>query len=206
MSDAVRKVYDRLAPVYEDRWSHYVRATLRATIEPVRPSGRERVLDLACGTGALEDTLLSRWPGLKVVGVDLSAGMLRRATLKGLPGHAARWIQADGRRLPLSDGRFDLAFCANSFHYFAEPGRVLGEVARVLRPGGRLVLVDWCDDYLSCRLCSAWLRLTDPPFHRTYTLAGCLRLLGESGFEVESSERFRISWLWGLMRFVARRR
>jgi SAM-dependent methyltransferase len=92
--------------------------------------------------------------------------------------------------------------CANSFHYFRQPLAALREVARILRSGGSLVLVDWCDDYLTCKLCSAWLRLTDPACFRTYTLRSGEALLGQAGLKVIHRDRFRVGWLWGLMRFV----
>lgn len=76
---------------------------------------------------------------------------------------------------------------------------------RVLRPGGTLLLIDWCDDYLSCKLCSYWLRISDAAFYRTYSLHSCDDLLRAAQFEMMSSERFRINWLWGLMRLVGRR-
>lgn len=114
-------------------------------------------------------------------------------------------MQAEVRRLPFPDGLFDHVICANSFHYFRTPVECLREMRRVMRPGGELVLVDWCDDYLVCKLCSLWLRLTDPAFYRTYSLAACEKLLHEADLEVRGRERFRIDWLWGLMRFTCRR-
>jgi ubiquinone/menaquinone biosynthesis C-methylase UbiE len=108
--------------------------------------------------------------------------------------------------LPLPGRSFDRVFCANSFHYFREPRVALSEMRRVLRPGGLLVLVDWCDDYLTCKACSWWLRWTDPAFHRTYTLRGCQALLEGEGIQVVQRRRFRVGWLWGLMRFVAANR
>lgn len=202
-SDAVRQEFDRLAADYDRRWQPYIDATLRSVLEAVSFDGTEDVLDVPCGTGELARLLLARWPGLKTTGVDISPGMLRKAAAKNR-GNQVSWIEADVVNLPVPDGRFDWAICANSFHYFRRPAESLQELRRVLRPGGRLMLVDWCDDYLVCKLCSFWLRLTDPAFYRTYSLARCRALLEQAGFEVVASERFRINLVWGLMRFTCR--
>jgi ubiquinone/menaquinone biosynthesis C-methylase UbiE len=130
--------------------------------------------------------------------------MLRQAATK-LAAKPIRWVPADVHHLPFADESFDCAICANSFHYFHSPVDALCEIRRVLRPGGQFVLVDWCDDYLSCKLCSWWLRLTEPAFHQTYTLASCRSLLQRSGFAVRHADRFRENWLWGLMHFDCRR-
>lgn len=81
-AEPARRSYDRLAPDYDRRWKFYVDATLRAVMETARFEGSERVLDLACGTGALEMRLLEQWPELRMVGVDVSLGMLRQAAGK----------------------------------------------------------------------------------------------------------------------------
>ncbi|CAN5773428.1 methyltransferase domain-containing protein [soil metagenome] len=201
--EPIRREYDRLAPQYDRRWGHYVEATLGAVMNSLDFDGQERVLDLACGTGALEHRLLDRWPALQVVGADLSGGMLQEAASKALAG-VVGWVQADARRLPFSDSTFDTVLCASSFHYFRSPVASLVEIRRLLRPGGRLLLVDWCDDYLSCKLCSLWLRITDPAFHRTYALRECRSLLEGANFEVVEAEPFKVDWLWGLMRLVGR--
>jgi ubiquinone/menaquinone biosynthesis C-methylase UbiE len=114
-------------------------------------------------------------------------------------------MQAEVCRLPFPTGRFDHVVCANSFHYFREPLQALREVRRVMRPAGGFTLVDWCDDYLACKVCSVWLRLTDPAFHRTYSLKACRSLLGRAGFDVVEARRFRANWPWGLMRLTCRR-
>jgi len=203
-ADSVRRSYDRLAPQYDQRWDFYVNATLEAVLQVARPEGAERVLDLACGTGSLGERLARQWPAVQVVGVDVSFAMLQQASTK-FAAQDAHWCQAESSQLPFCDAAFDLIICANSFHYFRHPSRTLTEVHRLLRPGGTFIVVDWCDDYLSCKLCSLWLRLRDPAFHRTYSRKACGRLLTDAQFDILDSTKFRISWLWGLMRFVCRR-
>src|SRR5205823_2431547 len=138
--------YDRLAPGYDRRWAKYTEATLRATLEGLDPGASERVLDLAAGTSELTRRLLDRRPDLRVVGLDLSRGMLVRGQAKR-GGRPAELVQGRADRLPFPAGSFDRVVCANSFHHFDEPERALAEMRRVLRPGGSLTLTDWCNDY-----------------------------------------------------------
>ena len=127
--------------------------------------------------------------------------MLRQAIAKRI-GDRTCWIQAEASKLPLADASFDWVVCANSFHYFRKPLECLREFHRCLIPNGKLVLVDWCDDYLMCKLCSIWLKLTDPAFFHIYKLGDCRDLIQEAGLDVIHSERFKVGWLWGMMMSV----
>jgi ubiquinone/menaquinone biosynthesis C-methylase UbiE len=198
-----RREYDRLAAEYDRRWRPYIDATLTAVLEAVQLNGSEILLDVPCGTGELARRLLPRYPGLRIIGADISLDMLRQADAKAI-GRQASWLEADVARLPLRDGSFDVVVCANSFHYFPFPEESLREFKRVLKADGTLVLVDWCDNYLTCKLCSLWLKWTDPAFRRMYSLRDCRTLLEDAGFQVESLHRFRVNWLWGMMRVVCR--
>jgi ubiquinone/menaquinone biosynthesis C-methylase UbiE len=129
--------------------------------------------------------------------------MLKQGRSKDMRG-LMQWLQGDVRSLPLADESFDWVVCANSFHYFRSPIVALRELRRVLKPSGRLVLVDWCDNYLMCKVCSLWLRWTDPAFHRTYSLRQCRSLLEEAGLLVEDQQLFRVGRIWGMMRFLCR--
>jgi SAM-dependent methyltransferase len=99
------------------------------------------VLEVGCGAAQCSRWLAAR--RARVVGLDLSAGMLDQARELGRrPGAPAPagLIQADARALPLADGTFDVAFSAyGAVPFVADPERIMGEVARVLRPGGRWV-------------------------------------------------------------------
>lgn len=201
-NEKVKTTYDSLAPSYDQRWRHYIDVSLSRVIAVLSLEGNERILDVACGTGELERRLLARWPGLHITGVDFSPKMLGQAQAKHIAADVS-WIEGEASNLPVPDGQFDVVICANSFHYFRRPLDCLREFHRCLVPTGKLVFVDWCDDYFMCKLCSLWLRLTDPAFFCTYTMRAGRDMLLEADFEVVHSERFKVGWLWGMMLFVA---
>jgi ubiquinone/menaquinone biosynthesis C-methylase UbiE len=102
-----------------------------------------RMLDVGCGTGVFAARVREALPKARVWGIDLVADMLR----KGAP----RWqrhathvqpVQGDSERLPFADGTFDFITCANSFHHYPHQDRAIVEMHRVLRPGGRLLVID----------------------------------------------------------------
>ena len=193
--------YRRLAPHYDAKWSSYVEATTRETLArlDLRPSGR--LLDVGCGTGDLLQRLSQRYPGAQLSGVDPVPEMLMIARRK-LP------LEVDLRegwaeRLPFESGRFDVVVSCNAFHYIREPLAALREMGRVLAPGGRLVITDWCDDYLACRICDLYLRLFDRAHVKVYRQKECRCLLLEAGYRPAAIDRYRINWLWGLMTATA---
>ncbi|MGH3938141.1 MAG: class I SAM-dependent methyltransferase [Pseudonocardiaceae bacterium] len=101
-------------------------------------SGR-RVLEIGCGSAPCARWLATQ--GARVVGLDLSAGMLRHAVhAADEAGVSVPLVQAEASRLPFADGSFDLACSAfGAVPFVAESAVVMREVARVLRPGGRWV-------------------------------------------------------------------
>ncbi|MFQ5490661.1 MAG: class I SAM-dependent methyltransferase [Phycisphaerae bacterium] len=104
-----------------------------------------RVLDVGCGTGTLA-YLVARagWP-VSVVGLDYAPAMCAQAAGKAGSGDLARRIRftaGDSEHLPFADGSFDVVTCSNSFHHYPHQQTVVSEMRRLLRPGGRLILVD----------------------------------------------------------------
>lgn len=107
--------------------------------EAFEPLAGRRLLDIGCGTGALARTLADR--GARVVGIDPNPEALALAR-EAVP--AAGFRRAEAQSLPFADGSFDGAIFLNSLHHVPEPAmhRALEEVARVVEPAGRVVVVD----------------------------------------------------------------
>jgi len=101
-----------------------------------------RVLDVGCGTGYLLRELAGRCPqAVELVGVDPAPGMI--AAARGAGGdERLRWAEGTAESLPFPDGSFDLVVSTTSFDHWADQQAGLTECARVLRPGGHLMLVD----------------------------------------------------------------
>ena len=203
MADPVVAEYAKAAKHYDENWAFYVEATTRETLRRLPLAAASRVLDVGCGTGELLRRVRANVPDAVLAGLDPVPEMLDVAREKLSGRDDLRVGYAD--RLPWNAGTFDVVVSCNMFHYISEPLTALREMARVLRPTGALVLTDWCDDYIACRICNLYLRLTNRAFYKTYRQAECLELLRVAGYEVQSFERYKISWLWGLMTAVARR-
>lgn len=110
-------------------------------LERLELAGDERVLDAGCGTGRLTARLAARVAGGRLHCIDRSANMLAvaRAHLRDEGFGAARFVHADLSRIPFASGVLDLVFSTATFHWVLDHDVLFAELARVLRPGGRLV-------------------------------------------------------------------
>ncbi len=133
-------MFDRIAPVYDvmnrvmtagldQRWR---RATALAVVRP-----GDRVLDAACGTGDL--AIAAAKAGGNVTGLDFSRRMLERA---GRKAPALEWVEGDLLELPFADESFDAVTVGFGVRNVADLERALAELHRVLRPGGRLGILE----------------------------------------------------------------
>ncbi len=102
-----------------------------------------RVLDLCCGTGDMTFALRRRANrAAQITGADFSHAMLQRASVKSR-GTPLRWVEADALNLPFPDAQFDLVTSAFGFRNLADYDAGLGEIMRVLRPGGECGILDF---------------------------------------------------------------
>ena len=136
----VRGSYDRIAEGYDDAWTHHMRDLSLRLLEQVSPPNGTNGLDLTCGTGFVTAEL-NRRTGRRTVGVDSSGGMLEIARCKY--GERCDFVQADAvdylRCCPRNS--IDIVTCAWGLGY-SRPLAVVREISRVLRPGGRVGVID----------------------------------------------------------------
>ncbi len=159
-----RRFFDRLAPlydrinarIYKPDWLAKVRAALRG-----------RVLDVGVGTGFSTDHLEDS------VGLDLSAPMLRRARYRG------HLLRADFLRPPFRDASFDTVVLAGSFYYLRDPHEGMAVAARLLRPGGGVVILSPATRILS-------------PFVPIYSRGDYEAFMEGAGLHIASYER--LNW------------
>jgi demethylmenaquinone methyltransferase/2-methoxy-6-polyprenyl-1,4-benzoquinol methylase len=137
----VREMFDRIAPRYDalnrimslgldQRWR-------RRALDRARVAAGDLVVDLACGTGDFCELAEAR--GARVIGVDFAREMLRQARTRGL---GFPKVQGDGEWLPFQSASVDVVTCGFALRNFVELESVLREIARIVRPGGRIALVD----------------------------------------------------------------
>jgi demethylmenaquinone methyltransferase/2-methoxy-6-polyprenyl-1,4-benzoquinol methylase len=142
MFDRIAKVYDLLNTVMTAGLHHRWRERA-ADLAGVGPGSR--VLDVATGTGDLAIELARRVaPGGEVVGSDFSEAMLARARVKPRPAGAELSFEwGDALELPYADGTFDAATVGFGARNFSDLARGLAEMVRVVRPGGRVVVLEF---------------------------------------------------------------
>ena len=120
----------------------------RAAVEAVAARPEDRVLDVACGTGLVSRALVERW-GCRVVGLDQSArdarpGAGRSRRLDPRSRGRIELVEGEAESLPFADAEFDHLTFTYLLRYVDDPAATLRELARVVKPGGRVSSLEFC--------------------------------------------------------------
>lgn len=190
--DRVRAQYGRVGDAYVRSVGHATGDDLERMLYHAAPQRTDTLLDIATGGGHVA-RVIGPHVG-RVIVSDLTPEML---------GHAVSYLQqqgmanverlvADAQELPLEDDTVDIATCRIAPHHFPEPGRFVAEVARVLRPGGRFLLVDSTVPKGELgSFFNAYETVRDQSHVRSLTVAEWLSLLARHGLEINAVEPFR---------------
>ncbi len=140
--ESARRQFGPAAAAYAASRYHAEGPDLAALVEAAELTGTERALDLGCGAG---HTALALAPLVReVVACDVTEAMLEQAEALARERGAANVsvLAADAASLPLDEGSFDVVACRVAAHHFHDVRGAVGEMARVLAPGGRLLIID----------------------------------------------------------------
>lgn len=175
--DRAACVYDLFANVVNRRANRALCDVVAGLILPT-----DEALECACGTGLLSGVIARRCKSL--IATDFSANMLRRAEKKyGRLGNV-KFERADILRLDFPDGRFDVVVAANVIHLLDEPYKALGELDRVCRPWGRIIVPTYMNrtDRGSTNGLSKAIGRAGADFRREFTLESYRQFFAEAGY------------------------
>lgn len=185
-----KRVWDKHAPSYDRQITFFERIWFGGGRQWLGQHAHGRILEVAIGTGLN----LPHYPaGSTVTGVELSPAMLaiaqQRATDLGRDAHLR---EGDAERLPFGDASFDTVVCALSLCTIPDPATAIGEMRRVLVPGGRLLLLDHIGSTWPPIYAAQWLleRLTIRSAGEHFTRRQ-LPLVRAAEFEIVATERLK---------------
>jgi SAM-dependent methyltransferase len=172
-----------------------------AYLMPVRPSDQkffgfmisasgvtrtDKVLDVACGTGSATMAFAKRCAG--TVGIDVLDEPLRRARAQAIEGKIANaeFVLSEMERFTFADGAFNGAICRFSFHHFVNPHQVFAEMARVVAPGGWIMIADMTapEEPEQADLHNRMERLCDPTHARALSSSEFEKMFSDHGFRL----------------------
>lgn len=169
--------YDALAGSYDDRYTgargRYFDALETQPVLALAPDDVTSALDLGTGTGRILAAIEARWPAARVVGCDLSLGMLAQAEGRDV-------VAADATASPFPSDAFDFVTAVGTFEYVNDLRPFLAECHRVLAPGGRLVFTAHHAEPL--------LRVRGNGQPARHTVGGIRRQLRATGFDLAAIE------------------
>jgi ubiquinone/menaquinone biosynthesis C-methylase UbiE len=142
-----KKKWDLRAENWDDGSHIYFRYMQKRLVAQLDLKVDQTLLDLGCGTGWALDyaSRLVNGQG-QFYGIDISVRMIERATVNYKDKKNIHFYQTSAEELPFQNDFFDFIICSSSFHHYFNPGRVLSEVHRVLKPRGRIYILDLTSD------------------------------------------------------------
>jgi len=148
--EKIQQMFDGIAPSY-DRLNHLMSLGVdkiwrRKALKEIVDGTQQQILDVACGTGDSTIAIaLKAAPGSKITGIDISTGMMeplmRKAAHEGVHDRI-KLLVADALDMPFPDGTFHRVTCAFGVRNFEDKSRGLEEFHRVLKPGGKAVILE----------------------------------------------------------------
>jgi ubiquinone/menaquinone biosynthesis C-methylase UbiE len=146
-------------------------------------------LDIGCGTGWAigQVARLTDFKG-SFYGVDLSEKMIGKAKENFREQPDFHFIIANSESIPLNDNFFDIIICTNSFHHYLHPDRAMSEIFRLLKPAGKIYILDPAADTWIIKVVDKIIKLFEPEHVRIYSSAEFEKLMSDAGLKYIGNE------------------
>ena len=192
--DTIRDQFSRQAIPFSEARSMADGDAIQLLVEAAKADAAGRSLDVACGPGMV--ALAFAQVVHSAVGLDTTRAMLDRARVlqHRQSCRNVAWVLGEAAELPFQEASFDIATCRFAIHHMLNPSLALQEMTRVLRPGGRIVICDAVasDDPARATALNALEKMRDSSTVRFLPLAELRSLLTDSGFQIESEQKYRV--------------
>jgi ubiquinone/menaquinone biosynthesis C-methylase UbiE len=188
------EMWDLRAETWYDRRFSYLRWTQRRLVSLLELGADTHFLDLGCGTGWAVRFAASLADGRgEFYGVDISSKMIEKAEAGAVGHRNVHYRKANAEELPFDNDFFDVIICSNSFHHYFSPGNVLREVYRVLKPKGRVYILDITADGFITRMLDGLAKKREPAHVKFYSTREFQKFFGEAGLKYVTSKSIALS-------------
>ena len=177
-----------------DRWSEtadgkgwlydYLRRAQLSVIALLDIKENMNFLDIGCGTGwAVGQAAKAAGYRGAFYGVDLSSGMIEKAKMNFKDYDNFHFINASSESIPLDGNLFDSIICTNSFHHYLHPGKAMKEISRLLKPGGKIYILDPTADTWFIKIIDKVIKLFEPQHVKIYSTMEFKIMMSEAGLK-----------------------
>ncbi len=174
-------------------WKYdYLRSAQLNVISMLEVRENMNFLDIGCGTGWAigQAARLIDFKG-SFYGVDLSQKMIEKAQDNFKEYNGFHFIKANSESIPLDDNFFDIIICTNSFHHYLHPDKAMKEIFRLLKPGGRIYILDPAADFWIIKVVDKIIKLFEPGHVKIYSSEEFKNLMSEAGLNYIGNEEIR---------------
>lgn len=188
------KKWDAQSDNYDHkRWTKFFRSQQKYLIDLLQLQPDQTFLDIGCGTGWAVYYAASQITSGNVYGLDLSGEMIEKAKITTSEFTNVQFLKSSAENIPLEDKSVDYAICTNSFHHYKKPLTVLREIFRVLKPSGKIYILDLSSDEFFGKIINKFNKITDSGHVNLYSSADFKELFTDSGLNhVEDFETGKI--------------
>lgn len=173
-----------------DGWKYrFLRQAQQSVISLLDIKEGAHFLDVGCGTGWAVGQVIKSINGKGYFyGVDLSGKMIEKAKENFGENENIHFIKANAESIPLEDNYFDFIICTNSFHHYLNPHKVLKEFYRLIKPGGKVYILDPAADSWLIKAIDIIVRMLEPEHVKLYSTEEFKNLFAAAGLRYSSPE------------------